>query len=293
MKKSIIMSAAVVAGIALLSSCGGNTSKKVEIVDYSGATSFTPNTATSVSDTVLTLDSMKFATENIRRYADSGSQYSVSVDLYVPKNNEKISGALATYVGEVMNNFDIKPEEPVLLGVDSIVPLTNEQVVAYVDTVVKEFADVVVPKAIKDSVIGTTAAVTAKPVYLNDSYVSYAMYSSIFLGGANALSDFYLQTYDLGSGMPMDFYSLVPASKQDAVRRQLVEVIAAKSGQTVDQYLASVNEWVGADKTENWTVKNFPVYHVGLSDQGYVFCYPKYSIAPGSEGVGVFVVPFE
>ncbi|MDE7091827.1 MAG: RsiV family protein, partial [Muribaculaceae bacterium] len=28
-----------------------------------------------------------------------------------------------------------------------------------------------------------------------------------------------------------------------------------------------------------------------LTNQGYVFCYPKYTIAPGSDGCPVYIVP--
>lgn len=292
MKKMRIIAAALLG--AAVCGCSGTGEQRVTPVEYSGETSFRPAAVNSTVSKDVDVDGIEINSLNISRHYRSGDNYSLSFDLDIPEDNPAIAGAIARYLGEVMGAFNPGEEnEPVFLGIDSVAPKTPEMTVAYADSAVRRFADVIVPQAQSDSVPGIDVSVTVRPVYANESYITYAMYSTAYLGGANAMTDFFLQTYDSGTGLPMNFYTLVPAEKQEAVRAQLIAVIAASNGQNTAQYLASVNQWIGAEKGSDWTVSTFPVYHVGLSSQGYVFCYPKYSIAPGSEGVGVYVVPAE
>lgn len=296
--KQISQIAATAAALLIFAGCG-NSGKKTEPVTYDGETSFVPNTVNATTDTVLSIDSTEYRVINIRRFnalktENGNNDFSISMNIDIPAGNERIAGEIASYVCEIMDAFRKTGEDsPLFLGIDSVAPRTTDEVVALCDSSVSRFVNVIAPQAISESVVGTTVDITVTPVFINDSYVTYAMYSSSFLGGAHAEEDFFLQTYDAASGIPVNFYSLVPADRQEAVRRELIETIAATKGLAVGSYLASVNQWAGMSGEEDWTVKNFPIYHIGLTGQGYVFCYPKYTIAPGSEGVGVYVVPAE
>lgn len=290
-KQTAILASLALGVATLASSCAGNP-KKVTPVEYDGATTFAAVTDNLTADTVAVIDSVNYPVVLIQRSASAGDNFSISLDIEAPANSPEITGALKSYISQLMATFaGDELQDPILLGTDSIAPTTTAELAAYADFVVAEFKDKIAPQAQSDSVIGTNVVITLKPVFVNDSYVTYAMASDLYLGGANSLTDFYLQTYAASTGRPMGFYNLVPATDQARVKEELLASIASKSSQSIDQYLASVNQWVGADQEENWTLKTFPIYHVGITAQGYVFAYPKYSIAPGSDGVQVFVVP--
>ena len=295
MKTSFSLAYATAALLALAATGCSTPEKKIEPIVFEGATSYVPTTVNATADTVITADSTSFDVLAIRRFAAVNPQFSISLSLDVPRNNPKIAGEIENYVSSVISGFT----DPEAAGTGptgdngSVAPVSLAQIVQFADSTVADFTGNILPKAIADSAVGTTASITVTPVFANKDYVTYAMYSSVYTGGANENSDFFLQTYDSRTGVPASFYTLVPADRQEAVRAELVARIALDKGETVAQYLKEANMFAGMPKGAEWTVKDFPLYHVGLTSQGYVFCYPKYSIGPGSDGVGVYAVPAE
>jgi len=275
-----------------LAACNSNSGKKIEPITYAGQVSFGYDKTNLTSDTLLTVGKTECEVLDIRRYASSGENFTISLNLYIPKDNDNIAGSIGGYLNRIMNTFCQEECKDKSAGNDAFPAMSAEKVEACADSAVRCFIDVIVPRAKSDSAVGTSVEVAAIPVYIDDSYITYAMYSSTFLGGANAMGDFFLQSYDASTGKPLDFESLIPDNeKRDKIRSELVARIAAKEGMDVRQYLESVSRWNNSAKDNKLTVSTFPIYHVGISDQGYVFCFPKYTIAPGSDGTGVYVVP--
>lgn len=299
MNRKVILSSAVAAGVlmfGLMPSCKSKTADaKPEIVKYSGVEFRTPSMKNIERDTVFDFDGTRVASTRVSRtMAAPDSNFFISLDIYACNDNDVINGSLAKYIEEALDAFEVNQDSSEKsIGVYSEKSMSVSELVAVADSAVKVFSDVVIPNALSDSVRATNLAVDIRPAWANDSYVTYSMSAQCYYGGAHGESDFYLLTFDSKTGAAMGFYNLVPVDKQDEVRRELLDVISRSDGMNVGQYLAMVNEWVGNSKEEDWTVKSFPIYHVGLTGQGYVFCYPKYSIAPGSEGCPVYVVPAE
>lgn len=299
MNRKVILASAAAAWVlmfGLMPSCKSKTADaRPEIVEYSGVEFRTPSMKNIECDTVFDFDGTRVASTRVSRtMAVSDSDFFISLDIYACNDNDAINGSLAKYIGEALDAFETNQDSSdKSIGVYSEKSKTVSELVATADSAVKVFSNVVIPQALADSVHAMTLAVDLRPAWANDSYITYSMSAQCYYGGAHGESDFYLLTFDSKTGAAMGFYNLVPADKQDEVRRELLDVISRSDGLNVGQYLAMVNEWVGNSREEDWTVKSFPIYHVGLTGQGYVFCYPKYSIAPGSDGCPVYVVPAE
>lgn len=287
-----IATLALAAGVT--ASCGGSREKnQTPLVEYDGQTWFKPVEQDTTADTTFVFGGINVASTHIARIeAAADSNFYVSVNVYGNKANETINGTIAKYLDEAFGTFVSNDESTdMAIGVDSLKPCDTRALAATVDGCVRNFMDVVVPEARADSVIATNMSVEIKPVWADSTFVTYVMASYCYYGGAHGEEDFYLLTFDSKTGATMGFYNLIPAGQQEEMREKLLDVISRTDGLTVDAYLSMVNQWTGNDKSESWTVGTFPIYHVGLTGQGYVFCYPKYSIAPGSDGCPVYVVP--
>ncbi|MDE6809755.1 MAG: RsiV family protein [Muribaculaceae bacterium] len=288
------LSASAVA-LALMSTSCGNTQKSPDkIVTYDGPTFFKPVMQDVVADTVFDFDGNKIETTRVSRYAsvDDTNNF-ISLNIYASRTNDAINGALSKYIGEAVDAFSQIDDSVKEMPVDSALNIDAARMVNIADSTVTYFSSKVIPQAEADSVIAVNLAIELKPVWADDTYVTYMMSSQTYLGGAHGEDDIYLQSYDRKTGAPMGFYNLIPSDRQDAIRAQLLDIISRSQNMTVDQYLASVNQWIGNQGADNWTVKTFPIAHVALTGQGYVFYYPKYTIAPGSEGCPVYVVPIK
>lgn len=291
---TIIKSTAVAAmALLTLASCNRKNPAAEAIVKYDGPEYQAPSMKEITRDTVFDFSGNKVKSVRVNRFASKpDSNFFIAINIYANEENEAINGNLDKYVNDAMQMFSINSESTdIAIGVDSLSPASVNELISNVDSAVTYFSDVVIPAAVKDSVTGMNLSIDLRPVWANDSYITYAMTADSYLGGAHGNADFYLQTFDKHTGSPMGFYRLIPADRQDEMRQRLLNVIAATDGVSLDQYLAVVNQWIGNDKKESWTVETFPIFHVGLTGQGYVFCYPKYSIAPGSDGCPVYVVP--
>ncbi len=294
--RSIILTSLAAASLTAIvsTSCGSqNKTEQTPLVEYDGQTWCTTVKTDATVDTIFNFDGTQVASTRISRFkAAADSNFYASVNVYGNATNEVINGAFAKYIEEVFSTFQSNDESTdKAIGVDSLKTAGIAELTSVVDGCVGYFNNEVIPTAQKDSVIATNLSVEIKPVWADDSYVTYAMASGCYYGGAHGEEDFYLMTFDSKTGAQMGFYNLIPADKQDQMREKLLDVISRTDDQTVESYLAMVNQWIGNDKSESWTVKTFPIYHVALTGQGYVFCYPKYSIAPGAAGCPIYVVP--
>lgn len=290
----IALSASAIALAMISTSCGNTQKSPDKIITYNGPTFFKPVMQDVVADTVFNFDGKKFETTRVSRYASiEDSNNFISLNVYAARTNDALNGALSKYIGEAVDAFGQVDDAVKEMPVDSASNIDAAQMVNIADSTITYFTSTVVPQAKADSVPAVNLALELKPVWADDTYVTYSMSSQTYLGGAHGEDDFYLQTFDARTGSPMGFYNLVPADRQDAVRTQLLDIISRSQNMTVEQYLASVNQWIGNDGADNWTVATFPIAHIAVTGQGYVFCYPKYTIAPGSEGCPVYVVPIK
>lgn len=286
----IILTASVASFAFIASSCGSKSENRY--VEYDGEQFFKPTMHNIVADTVFDYDGTKVETTRISRYDSiEDSNNFVSLNIYADITNGKINGAIAKYVEEAVNAFSTDTIVSHEISVDTVPTIDAARMVNVADTTISYFTTHIIPQALSDSIVAVNLAIDVKPVWANSDYVTYSMASQAYYGGAHGDDDFYLQTFDAKSGRPMGFYNLVQASQQDAVREQLLDVISRSHDMSVEKYLASVNEWAGNQGADLWTEQTFPIAHVALTNQGYVFCYPKYTIAPGSDGCPVYVVP--
>ena len=291
MKKNIlpiVLSASAATFALVATSCGSKNGDR--IVEYEGEQFFKPTLHNIVADTVFEFDGTKVETTRISRYdsIDDSNNF-ISLNIYADISNKEINGEIAKYIEHAVNVFS--QDSITSMPVDSVISIDAARMVNVADTTISYFTTNVIPQALSDSVIAVNLAIDVKPVWANSQFVTYSMSSQAYYGGAHGDDDFYLQTYDAKSGRPMGFYNLVPASKQDAVRQQLLDIISRSHNMDVTNYLKSVNEWAGNQGADVWTEQTFPLAHVALTNQGYVFCYPKYTIAPGSDGCPVYIVP--
>ncbi|MDE7368656.1 MAG: RsiV family protein [Muribaculaceae bacterium] len=286
----IVLTASVATFAFIASSCGSKSENR--IVEYDGEQFFKPTMHNIVADTVFDYDGTKIETTRISRYdsIDDSNNF-VSLNIYADITNGKINGAIAKYIEEAVNAFSTDTIVSHEISVDTVLSIDAARMVNVADSTISYFTTHIIPQALSDSVVAVNLAIDVKPVWANSDYVTYSMSSQAYYGGAHGDDDFYLQTFDAKSGSPMGFYNLVPASQQDAVRHKLLDIISRSHDMNIEKYLESVNEWAANEGADVWTEKTFPIAHVALTNQGYIFSYPKYTIAPGSAGCPVYVVP--
>lgn len=110
-------------------------------------------------------------------------------------------------------------------------------------------------------------------------------------GAAHGNGDFRLITFNRHSGKPLEFKDYILPEKEMIVRRLLIEALAIElEFESADLFLEfERNNWL---MRNDLTIKNFPIESVGMSRQGLVFSYSKYSIAPGASGCPSVVLPY-
>lgn len=164
--------------------------------------------------------------------------------------------------------------------------------VAEFDAIGTDFTDSVAPAAAASVTKAFNVTFVAEPVRVTDDYSTSKVYTEFFGGGAHPVSDVYYLTMT-PEGKSCDFDALVKKEYRMAVREALVQTIAQANGMDVEKYLASFNDFMMVDKANEVGVENFPIYNVGLTEQGLVFSYPQASIAPSSDGVLLYALPTE
>lgn len=169
---------------------------------------------------------------------------------------------------------------------------TPQQMVAAFDASGKEFVDVIAPDNMSNGEFAFNFTFATRPVYINADVITYQVFINADTGGAHGDTQYYYMTFDRKSGNEMTAGQLIPYGSIERVRVELVKSLAENENLSITEYLNRVNEYVNADETfDAITVENFPIYDIALVAQGYVFCYPEYTIAPYSEGIAVVTVP--
>ena len=131
--------------------------------------------------------------------------------------------------------------------------------------------------------------------YVTSRVLTYSTYYYYYIAGAaHGMEALELQSYNRKTNKPLTLTDIVPAGKETELRAALLDEIVAKEDYaSVDNYISSLNEWLGECGQDTISADTFPIYSIGLTQQGLTFAYPKYSIAPGARGVPVYTVPYD
>lgn len=243
-------------------------------------------TSNSIVDTTITLNGSTADYFEVSRLfpADDEGQFFMSVRAILPEANSPITDSLYKAIGNyfAMVTDTVPP---------AISPVNSIEFTQGIDEMGAEFLD----KArglVADSVIyGYQLTAVVEPVYHADNLVSYSVYEDSYTGGAHGDVNSYFVSFDPESGTEFTYETLVKKEFQSDIRKKLVEYIAAQKEMTVKDYLASVSEFMGTETP--LTIDSFPIYHVGITSDGLVFSYPKYSIAAGFEGCPTYAIPLD
>lgn len=130
-----------------------------------------------------------------------------------------------------------------------------------------------------------------QPYYATDAYVTYSVFDTYFTGGAHGMTDYYFETVDPANGEVITIDGIIKPEKMGDFRKLLVETMASAEGETVDEYIKSVNDYVMPTAGNEITIENFPIYNAGIIEDGIVVVYPSYSIAPYSDGMPSYILP--
>ena len=143
------------------------------------------------------------------------------------------------------------------------------------------------------------------PVYLDKNYVTYLQSAYCYTGGAHGMTAKYLKTYNLSTGKHLTLDDIVKQENLEEVREEVVSHMAYsypiyENITTVDEYLDSLNVWVGTFSGEESsshankiTINNFPLPDPAITEEGLVFVYQMYLLTPGSDGCPVVVIPYK
>lgn len=219
--------------------------------------------------------------------------------------NPDITASLLDFVTEILleNDFitesDPSPVERWEEYVNQNIPY-NEAAAGVIDSIKQNFET----KNSKESTPDYPCNVyfNIYPVYLDDNYVTYRHYAYTYTGGAHGIPATYLVTYNLKTGQKLSMGDIVKSGSINEVREEVVAALAYsypiyENISTVDQYLDSLNGWLGhfqpLEQDEKLTINNFPLPDPAVTSYGLVFIYQMYEIAPASEGSPVVLIPYK
>ncbi len=290
MKTLNFMVAIAASSTLFMASCGSKATKTdatvEELDDLIEENSVTVK-VNSVTDTILNIDGKSVSFSEIDRIynVDASGQFFMSVRAIVPAQSSAITNKL---YHTIVDYFKVIADSSAVAPVSADNPT---ELAADLDVIGQQFVDYARQFATDTVTNGYLLNVDIRPVYGKDNYITYAVYADFYTGGAHGEVDTYFETFNTATAEAYDFDSMFSKDGQKVVREKLVDIIAKDKGQTVEEYLKSLNDFVMPDSPI--TVDNFPVYHVGVTSLGIVFTYPKYSIAAGYEGCPAYVIPVD
>lgn len=289
MRTPIFATAAVgMAAIALFfSSCSGKKSNDsviipvnhVEVIpDAPGS----PVKANIVADTTLNIGEKNEAFTRVDRIyqADDSANFYMSVSAVVPYG---ISPVTET-VSNLFDSLYASLEGPSMTDAASLIN-TPGLFASHLDNLGADFVSFVTPMAENtdpDATPGYMLSFNARPVYSSPDIITYEIVTDSYEGGNSADYNEAAISINPANGQVYQLADLVVADSIPAVRQQLVEAIALSNEKSVDEYLAGLTLFNSPQTA--YTVDNFPIYNVAYTPGMLTFTYPKYSIAPGSEG---------
>lgn len=287
MKKITYMAALAAVAVAGLTACGNKS--KADITDAAIESAVVANpmavTADAVVDTTITLNGVTADYVEVSRIfpVDKEGQFFMSVRAIVPEANSPVTDSLyksiAAYCSLITDT-----EAP------SVSPINSVELIRAVDQLGAVFTEVAKSYVADSVVYGYQMTAVVEPVYHADGVLTYSVYEDSYTGGAHGDVNSYYVSYNPEDGSQYTFESLVKPDRQKAIRRMLVESIAAQKEMTVAEYLTSVSDFMGGDPL---TVETFPIYNVGITNDGLVFAYPKYTIAAGFEGCPTYAIALD
>lgn len=142
------------------------------------------------------------------------------------------------------------------------------------------------------------------PVYIDRNYITFFQSAYCYTGGAHGNTVMKLITYYLNDGTELTFDDIFLPSSISQIREEVAAHMAYsyplyENITTVDQYIDSLNLWLGNEPEEagevsspKITLANFPLPQAALNSSGVVFVYPMYELTPGSEGCPVVILPY-
>ena len=220
--------------------------------------------------------------ERIYKYDDTAY---LSLSIETPAETSQVTRQLTELVD---SNFVYYTDRQ--LAFHATVSDPQEMIAAF-DASGKKFVDVIAPEAKETGTYAFNFTFAARPVYLNADVITYQVYINAETGGAHGDTQYYYVTFDRKTGNEMTAGQLIPYGSIERVRVELVRSLAENDNLSITEYLKQVNDYVNSDSAfEDITVENFPIYNIAVVAQGYVFCYPEYTIAPYSEGISVVTV---
>ncbi len=287
MKKITYFAAVAAVATAGLTACGNKA--KSDITDAAIESAVVANpmavTTNAVTDTTITLNGMTADYVEVSRIfpVDKDGQFFLSVRAIVPEANTPVTDSLyksiAAYYSLITDT--VAPD---------VAPINSVELIKAVDELGAGFTDVAKVYAADSIVYGYQMTAVVEPVYHADKVLTYSVYEDSYTGGAHGDVNSYYVSYNPTDGSQYTFETLVKPDKQKAVRKMLVESIAAQKEMTVAEYLTSVSDFMGGDPL---TIETFPIYNVGITNDGLVFAYPKYTIAAGFEGCPTYAIAFD
>ena len=289
--RNFIVAAAMLSAVPAMGSCGSKSKSATDVLTdaIEGAEDGTglKVKANATTDTVLIIDGRRVEFCDVARIfdVDESGDFYMSARAIVPAATSGVTADLYNKVSEYFSAI-VEPDT-----VKAVVADTPAKFAAGLDAMGRDFVATVSPMVGDTVTAGYMMDVDIRPVYGKVGYTTYAVYADYYTGGAHGTVDTYFETYDNATSVPYSFETMFTAEGQRQARVKLVDMIAKDKGQTVDEYLAWVNDFVRPDVPI--TVDNFPVYHVGMTGLGVVFTYPKYSIAAGYEGCPAYVLSFD
>lgn len=288
MTKTLLAATAVgtLAAALIFPSCSGKKADTAETVIITPAATVLPDAPGApvkenvVADTMMTLGSVAEKYTLVERIyeADDSSNFYMSVSVMVPAGKSPV----ATTVSKEIDRVYASLEGPVAEASEVNSPGTLAK---HIDALGDAFVAYTIPMAESTDVYATPGymmSVTARPVYAGDGFVTYDYMTDYYIGGNSADYSEASVSYNPATGQVYTLEDLVVGDSIQSVRQQLVETMAKSEGKSVEDYLAGLTAFLGEETP--LTVATFPVYNVAKMPSGLVFTYPKYAIAPGSEG---------
>lgn len=142
------------------------------------------------------------------------------------------------------------------------------------------------------------------PVYLDNNYVTYRQYSYSYTGGAHGITASFLKTFDLQTGKEVTIDDIIKPEGLQELHEEVAAHMAYsypiyENIETVNEYIDSLNVWLGnfsgdeaSGNDAKITISNFPLPNPGVLENGLAFIYQMYSMAPGSDGCPLVVIPY-
>ena len=143
------------------------------------------------------------------------------------------------------------------------------------------------------------------PIYLDAKYITYRQYSYSYTGGAHGITASYLKTFDLETGKELTLDDIVKPEgliqvHEEAAAHMAYSYPIYENITTVNEYVDSLNIWLGnfygedaAEHDNKVTISNFPLPNPALIEDGLAFIYQMYTMAPGSDGCPLIVIPYK